>query len=276
MDLAAVRETHAMITLVHRFVYFVPEAQEEFAAVGTPERLQSYFGSRAAPLGPVPPEVVIATFYNFSPDVVRRSMEGLWEQTSPEAFQAARYRAAERAMARVGATLTPDDLAEATTLLTTVMDNLDLAGRPIAAGNRAVERPADPLVALWQMVSVLREWRGDAHLALLVANEVGPCDCTVLQVTTGRAPAGVTRAMRQWTDDEWAAATGRLVERGWFDEAGAVTELGSNEREQLEVATDELCARVWEPIGEAAMQRVGSLITPIHEAFDAVGTFGPR
>ena len=267
-----VRDVHTAINLAHRFVYFVPEAAEEYAAIGVTGR-GGYFGSRAAPLGAVPAEVVLATFYNFHPRAVAAGMQGVWQAASPVALQASRFRAASRALARVGAELTAAQIAEARGLIDPVVAGLDLAGRPLAAANAAVARPDDGLLALWQQVTVLREWRGDVHVALLVANAVGPCECMILQVGTGRFPLGITQATRQWNESEWAAAGAGLAERGWADGTGALTALGVAERERIEDDTDRLCAPVWRPVGDAGAARLAALLAPIHAAMDAAGTY---
>ncbi len=272
MDLTVVRDVHTAINLVHRFVYFVPEAAEETAALGVTGR-GTYFGPRAAPLGAVGPEIVIATFYNFSPTAVRTWVPKVWTEASPEALQQARFRAAGRAMERVGARLTSEQLAEARSIIDPVVAGLDLAGKALAAANAAVALPDDPMLALWQQVAVLREYRGDVHIAALVFHELGPCDCMVVQVGTGRFPLGVTQATRQWTEDEWAAAVGRLAARGWTDASGAMTAAGNEARERIEHDTDRLCASAWAPVGEAGAARLRDLIWPIHQAMDAAGTY---
>ena len=272
MDLSIVRDVHMAINFVHRLVYFVPEAAEEYTAVGVTGR-GAYFGSRAAPLGAVPDEVVIATFYNFSPRAVTSAMPGVWEAASPAALQAARFRVVRRALDRVGAALSIAHIAEARALIDPVVAGLDLGGKPLAAGNVAVPLPDDPMLALWQQVTVLREWRGDVHVALLVANEVGPCECMVLQVGTGRFPLGVTQATRQWDEQEWAAAIAALDERGWVDAAGTMTPVGIEQRERIETDTDRLCAPIWRPVGAEGASRLRELIAPIHAAMDAAGTY---
>lgn len=266
------RDVHMAINLVHRFVYFVPEAGEEYAAVGVTGR-GGYFGSRSAPMGPVPPEVVLATFYNFSPRAVHAAMPGVWAAASPETLQAARFRAAQRALDRVGPTMSTEQVAEARSIIDPVVAALDLAGKPLAAANAAVALPADPLLALWQQVTVIREWRGDVHIAVLVANHIGPCDCMVLQVGTGRFPLGVAQASRQWNEAEWSASVQRLAARGWADASGALTPAGVDAREKIEDDTDRLCAPIWDVVGEAAAARLTELITPVNTAMVAAGTY---
>ena len=48
-------------------------APQAYRALGVPDDA-GYFASRAAAMGPVPAEVVMATFYNFCPDVVRSAI----------------------------------------------------------------------------------------------------------------------------------------------------------------------------------------------------------
>ena len=82
MSSSVVYDVHMAINLVHRLVYFVPEAAEEYSALGV-KGAGGCFGSRSAPMGAVPDEVIIATFYNFSPRAVTASMPGVWEQLRP-------------------------------------------------------------------------------------------------------------------------------------------------------------------------------------------------
>lgn len=272
MDRSIVHAVHMAINVAHRFVYFVPEAAEAYAALGVTGR-GAYFASRAAPLGAVSDEVVIATFYNFSPAAVRSAMGGVWEAATPQRWQAARFQAATAALRRVEVALTADDIAEARSLIDPVVANLDLAGKALGAANAAIALPDDPLTALWQQLTVVREWRGDVHIALLIANEVGPCDCMVLQVGTGRFPLGITQATRQWDEQQWAAAVARLAARGWVDDAGAMTPAGIAARDAIEDDTNRLCAPIWEPVGEAGAARLAELLAPIHHAMDAAGTY---
>jgi hypothetical protein len=272
MDRSVVHDVHMAINLAHRPVYFVPEAAEEYAGLGVKGQ-GSYFASRAAPMGAVPIEVVIATFYNFSPLAVASVMPGVWDAASPESWQAARFRVVARAFERVAVDMSTDDIVEALSIIDPVVAELVLAGKPLAAANAAVALPDDPIVALWQQVTVVREWRGDAHIAVLVANDIGPCECLVLQVGTGRFPLRLAQLTRRWDESQWADAVANLAARGWAAADGTLTPAGIAERDRLEAETDRLCESIWWPVGDRGAARLRELIAPIHAAMDAAGTY---
>ena len=146
MDRSVVHDVHMMINVVHRLVYFVPEAVEEYAAVGV-NGAGGYFGSRAAPLGAVPDEVIIATFYNFSPLAVTSAMQGVWEAAPPDSLQAARFRVVNRAMERVGIKFSTEQIAEARALI--------VRSSPISTSPANRSPPAT-----WRLPSLtIRWWR---------------------------------------------------------------------------------------------------------------------
>ncbi|WP_052397461.1 SCO6745 family protein [Streptomyces sp. NRRL F-5123] len=270
--LPAVRAVSHAVSAAHRFVYLAPEAAEEAAALGVADPGPAYLAYRSAALGAVPWQVTLAAFYNFSPRAVR-AMAGVWDVAPPERWQAARFVAAGRAMRRAGVRLTDDRLGEARALIDPVVARADYAGKVLAAANASVALPSDPLVALWQQITVVREWRGDAHLVVLADNGLGPCDCLVLHTASDLLPTALVRATRQWDDEEWAAATARLAARGWLDSDALLTDAGSAARERIEVETDEHCAALWAPAGDAGAHRLASLIAPIADAFAVAGTF---
>lgn len=262
MDRSIVHDVHMAINLAHRFVYFVPEKDEVYTALGLTGQVGTYFAPRTAPLGPVGPDVVVATFYNFHPRAVAAGdINDVWNIAAPTEIQSARFRVVEQAVKRVGVSFTPEELAEARALVDPVVAGLNHAGKPLAAANAAVALPADPATALWQQITVIREWRGDVHNAVLIANGIGPCECLVLQSGSGRVPAAMLRATRLWNDEEWSAAIQNLTARGWTNSAGELTAEGAAGREALEDDTDRLCEPIWEPIGDAGAKRLGELVS---------------
>src|SRR6476660_2467048 len=78
VDPVTARKTWRTLEPLHGLIYFAPEATEEYAAIGLVPEMGGYFASRAAPMGPVPAEVVIATFFNFRPEVVHHEIPRAW------------------------------------------------------------------------------------------------------------------------------------------------------------------------------------------------------
>src|SRR5260221_4285356 len=89
----AARKTHRTLEIIHGLIYFAPEATAAYAALGVTGR-SGYFASRSAAMGPASAELVIATFFNFEPGLVRRAMSGVWDITTPAALLDARVSAA--------------------------------------------------------------------------------------------------------------------------------------------------------------------------------------
>ena len=58
---------------IHGMIYFVPEGPERYQSVGVAHPRANYFGPRSAPMGEASPELIIATFCNFNPVIVRDS-----------------------------------------------------------------------------------------------------------------------------------------------------------------------------------------------------------
>jgi hypothetical protein len=118
-----------------------------------------------------------------------------------------------------------------------VWPSLDFAGKALAAAHAALPVPEDPIGRLWHAATVLREYRGDCHVAILTSAGLDGAAANALAVADGRAPAN-QREMRGWTDDEWAAAYERLRERDWTNESRDITDTGRAARAQIEDATD--------------------------------------
>ena len=264
MDLARLMWT--LYEPVHSVTYFAPEAHEAYAAVGLRGFWRSYFAGRAAPLGPVGAAPVVAAFFNFAPRMVARALPDVWQRLDPEQTLRARSAGAVAALARVTADLPAEILAEAADRLSEVAGRLDQAGRVLGAANGAVPTPAEPLARLWQAATTLREHRGDGHVAALVATGLSGCD-----VLAWRAAYDMDRddlaPHRGWTDEEWTAASERLVRRGWLDETGSPSPLGVAEFERVEAMTDTAAAAAWSGVDR---DRLIALLTPIARACRAL------
>ncbi len=214
----------------HGAIYFVPEAGEEYAEVGLDDWMSGYFASRSAAMGAVGAEVVIATFFNFDHDLVRRSMDGVWEQASPASVLDARLTAVDRMLAtNVLPVADPGDMARAVELVRAAADVACARpeGRPLFAGHASLDWPDDDHLALWHGQTLLREFRGDGHIAALVDAGLNGCEALVTHGAAGEVPAAVLQATRRRSDEDWNAAIESLRSRGWLDAAGCVHRRGT-------------------------------------------------
>lgn len=177
VELSRVRQLWHLLEPLHAVLYYAPEVFEEAAALGydTEERWPSYFPLRAAPLGPVGGERVASAFYSFSPRMVAEHMDPAWSIASPDAVLKARLRGMDRAYRAIfGDRVDSPELAEAAALARRAAEAANTAGRPLAAANAELAWPAEPHLQLWQAATILREHRGDGHLAALLVARPRP------------------------------------------------------------------------------------------------------
>jgi len=153
-------------------------------------------------------------------------------------------------------------VAGAADLLWAAAEDLDCAGRPLAAANTTVTEPGDDLGRLWQAATLLREHRGDGHFAALTAAGLDGCEAVVLRGADDLSRE-LLQPIRGWTDDEWDAAAGRLAERGWLGPDGTLTSVARDARTAIEEATDRAAARPWVRFGPERTAELARLLTPL-------------
>ena len=277
MDPVVARKTWRTLEPIHGLIYFAPEAVEAYEAIGITRDPGGYFASRSAAMGAVPAEVVIATFFNFFPDFVRRSLPWAWTVASPEQILEARFAAAGEALRnRLGEQGTSVEVEEAATLARRAAEAAceRPEGRPLFAGHASLPWPDDPLLVLWHALTLLREFRGDGHIAAMTVEGVNGLEALIIHGATGDVPAATLRSSRSWPRDEWAAGEEGLRSRGWLDADGGLTEAGRTHRQWVEDRTDALALPAYEAIGEEACERLRALCRPFSKAIVEGGTFG--
>jgi hypothetical protein len=261
----------------HGLIYFVPEADAHYVPLGLDKGMMGYFGSRVAAMGPVPAEVVIATFYNFNPAIIRPVVPEVWRRTSPEALWTARLAAVDAALTRIfGDRLHHDDISTAAELLRRIVPACAPEGRPLFAGHLAQAWPEEQHLALWFGITLLREFRGDGHIAALTAEGVSGIEALVIHAATGAVPSAVLKATRAWDDDSWDAARRGLMARGWLDAEGAFTSVGKAHRDSVEERTDLLAAAPWALLTEDEAIWLAALGKDLSATIVAAGTFPRR
>jgi hypothetical protein len=270
--LAAGHRTWSRLDAFHVIGFFADETRERYKALHLRPRY-AYFVSRVAPMGPVPPEVCTATFYVFSPRLVEQALAGAWSVVSPEQVLAERYAGTREALDRVLADVAAqpghaERLEEAAALARRACQALPLAGRALAAGYASLPWPDDPLMALWHAAGIIREHRGDGHIAALVTAPLDPVEAIV----TAGLDTGTTQFMREtrgWDAAEWATAGERLRARGLLQgepDGGELTEAGVALRRSLERQTDVAASAAWTHLGLEDTVRLGELVRPLTKA----------
>ncbi|MEZ0072968.1 SCO6745 family protein [Planotetraspora sp. GP83] len=259
------RQMWHQIEPVHAALYFSHQAFDEAKQLGYDigSRWPSYFAWRTAPLGAAGPKLVAATYYSFSPSMIAEHVPGIWATARPEQVLDARLRAMDRTFRTfLGERLAMPEIAEAAKLAVRAAESAGVAHRPLAAANLDLPWPDEPHLALWQAYTVLREHRGDGHLAALATANLDACEALVSFAAVGAAPAE-NFAGRGWNADEWAAARDRLASRGLVDADGVATSAGLALRDQVERTTDELAAGPWRALGPELAERLTQLNQPL-------------
>jgi hypothetical protein len=259
---------------IHAVTYFAPEPQAACEALGTRGFWKSYFPQRAAPLGAASAELVTALFYNFHPGLVARALPAVWRLASPQRFLDVRLAAVDAALRRL---LGPEliasgELAEAAEIARAAALGAPTAGRPMAAANLALDWPQVPHLVLWHAQTVLREHRGDGHVAALLTAGLDPVEALVLFAADNDLGMDWLRVRRGWSEPEWAEAVERLGTRGLLD-GERPTAAGTHLRAQVEARTDELAQAPWAGIDDARVERLILLAQPLVGAIRAGGGF---
>lgn len=256
----------------HAITYFAPETRKATDALGLKGGWMSYFGCRAAPLGAVGPEIVASVFYNFHPAMVGRSLPDAWGYATPAQLLDARRTAVDSAVRRLFPNATLD---RAAALARRAAELAPTAGRPLAAANAALEWPTDSGVALWHATTILRESRGDGHVAALMTAGLSPCQALVTISAASGPSKEVFQVSRRWSDEEWEAASDDLRTRGLLDASGALTPSGHALRQQVEDTTDALADQGWQALGDDLTTELHDLVRPLSAVLMADGLIPP-
>ena len=244
MDPLTARRTWRTPEMIHGFVYFAPEPIQAYAALGLSARA-GYFASRSAPMGATSAELVIATFFNFEPAHVRSNMAGVWDNVTPAALLDARLEA---------------DVVAACA---------HLSGKPLFAGHASLPWPDDPLLVLWHAQTLLREFRGDIHIAAMTAEGIDGCEALVTHAATGDVTRETLQGSRVWSDDQWDAAVESLRAKGHLDSEGSFTDKGAESRQRVEDQTDAGALVAYAALGDEGCKRLRFLCRPMSETIAA-------
>ncbi|MDQ0279914.1 SCO6745 family protein [Rhodococcoides fascians] len=258
---ALARAAYTTLEPFHVTAYFNPELGSAYEDTGLDGHAW-YVGARAAPMGPCAPSVVAAAFYNFNPVLIEQAWPAA-VAVGLDAVSDRRWALLDSVLgAALGSLASEPDLATIAERLRSIGDAASFAGRPLAAAWHSTERPDVPHLALWHSITVLREWRGDGHLAALIDAELDPAEAAVFHEAVrptpqpGRRALGkrITQLTRQWSETEWDSAAERLAVRGLLTtsaEGETLTEAGTAIDRHIEERTDAMASAVWKSVPDA-------------------------
>ena len=171
--------------------YMAPEPTASVMALGLDNVWDAYFAGRAAPLGrEVPASVVNALFHNFADGEVERHIPRVWDTVTPEAANAAREQGSVATLRRIlGDLADTSGVPRAAELLTRAGTSARTEGRALYAAVRTLPVPVEPVARLWHGANLLREHRGDGHVAGLLTTGIGGTEAHVLHALSEGMPA---------------------------------------------------------------------------------------
>lgn len=149
---------------------------------------------------------------------------------------------------------TPDaDVAATAAVLERAVDAVDGTGRPLFAALRARPRLSDPFGRLWRAADLVREHRGDGHVAASVAAGLDPVRMGILSELWVGYPLGEYSGTRAWPQEATDAAVRRLTDDGLITGSGAgttLTDAGRRFRDDVEARTDDTQAGLMLALGD--------------------------
>ena len=254
--------------------YQADEPTEAVMALGLSNPWDAYFAGRAAPLGPhAPAEVVHAIFYNFADGEVARHIPRVWSTVTPEAAIVARQRGSVAALRRIlGYLAEAPGVARAAELVTKAALSARTDGRAMYAAHKRLSRPDEPLALLWHSTNLLREHRGDGHVAALVTAGIGGTEAHVLHALSEGMPAEAFGRVHHLPAAQLTAVVDGMRVRGLVDASGWLTDAGRQTKERIESLTDELAAPPYAALEPSELDQLIADLEPISAALDEVGS----
>ena len=244
--------------------YSAEEPNEAMFALGFSDYWDTYFAGRAAPLGLVPAEVVDALFYNFAPGEVARHIPKVWRTTTPESAIAARQVGCAKALRQIlGDRVDTPAFARVTELLIKAATSAPVEGRPMYAALRALPVPDDVVARLFHAASLLREHRGDGHIAALMSEGVGGLEAHVLLALDMDMPAEKFGRIHHLPAAQIVDVIEGMRDRDLIGEDGWLSEQGRAVKERVESLTDDLAAKPYESLEPGERDELTATLEPI-------------
>lgn len=240
------------------WIYWDPGGIERYTALGVPNGMGYYITTRAGALVDAGVDVVTTAYYSIHPDFIRISIDLLLEHATP----ADAMRVRDDAVLDGLQTYVPDicdGLAELAEPLWVAADSLPNSGRTMYASQLRHRRTDEPLLSAWLAVNCIREWRGDTHWAIQMAEGLTGIEAGILDGAWRDYDEDWLPKSRG-ADDDLVATGYELLERRGFVTDGEVNADGVAYRQRLEDQLDDLTVHAWQHLGAQHTQQFIDLL----------------
>lgn len=245
------------------WIYWDPVGIEGYTALGIPNGLGYYITTRAGRLVDAGAEVVTAAYYSIHPDFIRVSLDALHEHAS--ARDAIRVRDdAVLAGLRQHVPEICDELSSLAAPLWAAADRLPISGRVMYAAQLDHRRADAPPLSAWLAVNCIREWRGDTHWAIQIAEDLSGVEAGILDGAWRDYDDDWLPRSRGADDELLAVGYARLEAKG-FARHGVVNDTGKAYRQSLEDRLDDLTVLAWQQLGAQTTQGFVALVESVGE-----------
>ena len=239
-------------------------ASESAAEAGL-DFFSAYVWGRAAALGSdVSPSVVESCFGVFESGMIGGVLVAARSTVSHEAILVARQTGAVTGLAASTGSIDPLVIETVGSRLLEGLSEIDGTGRPLFSGLRALPVPSDPHGRLWRGAELVREHRGDGHLAACVAAGLNAPEMNILTELWLGFPFGEYSRTRGFSGNRLAEASVSLQNRGWLKEENTLTTAGRTARAAIELATDES--------QQALIEELGDEVGPVISSATSIGS----
>lgn len=209
------------------------QTNEALAALGL-NFLTGYVWGRGSGLGEPAAAVVVSSFAVFEPGLITTLYEEARGKVGRTELVETRDEATTASLRQV---LGDTNVSGVVSTLRRGIDAADGTGRPMFSGLASQPWPEDPAGQLWRACDIIREHRGDTHIAACVAAGLDPVAMNILTELYVGLPLYAYSASRAWPQETLDATADHLRGSGLL-EGDRLSKEGRRLREDIEVRTD--------------------------------------
>ncbi|WP_369229765.1 hypothetical protein AB5J56_03135 [Streptomyces sp. R21] len=130
--------------------------------------------------------------------------------------------------------------------------------------------PQEPVAQLWHAATLLREHRGDGHVAALVAAGITGRESHVFHATATGIPRDVYTSARDFDEAEWTSRVDTLKEKGLLED-DQLSRRGHRLKARIEERTDQLAATAYASLTTGETAELARLLRPLTDAVVRAG-----